>query len=70
VIDVFIRTTTAEQNDALRKAFFDATVARWDHEPTVLLHILYDKGIREGRMEAEFRRAAPPGQSTHRRRAS
>lgn len=50
--DVFVRLTDGELTNKLRRAFFDATMARWAMEP-VTVRILKDKGIREGRLLAE-----------------
>lgn len=50
--DVFLRTTSRNLVDPLRRAFYDATMARWAMEP-VSVRVLKDKGIREGRLLAE-----------------
>jgi hypothetical protein len=52
MIDVFIRTTSNEAKNRLRRAFFEATCARWDMED-VAIRLLVNKGIREGRVFAE-----------------
>jgi hypothetical protein len=49
-IDVFIRTLG--KKDALRRAFFDATLARWAMEP-VRIKLLVDMDYRLARLHAE-----------------
>jgi hypothetical protein len=53
VIDCFIRITKGELADPLRAAFFDATIARWKMEPSVVVRAIQDRPIREGRLWAE-----------------
>lgn len=57
--DVFIRTIEANLRNPLRKAFLDATIARWKMEP-VTIRLIKDKGIREGRMLAESLSSSDP----------
>jgi hypothetical protein len=52
MIDVFIRTTSPDKN-ALRKAFVDATQARWEMDPLARISWIVNYGILEGRKFAE-----------------
>jgi hypothetical protein len=56
MIDVFLRSMAGT---GIRHWFFNATVERWRMED-VRLMFLWDKGIREGRMEAEARAESDP----------
>jgi hypothetical protein len=58
-IDVFVRTIAANFSNPLRKAFLDATLARWRMEP-VTVRLIKDKGIREGRIIAENMSSSDP----------
>jgi hypothetical protein len=58
--DCFIRTIDRNLEDPLRKAFLDATVARWRMEPQVTITWILNKGIREGRMWAEAHAFSDP----------
>lgn len=60
MVDVFIRTTKHNQGDRLRRAFFTAACARWELEPDAVVHIIHDRGIREGRQYAEKAATSDP----------
>jgi hypothetical protein len=58
-IDVFVRTTSAELLDPLRKAMLDVTLARWALEP-VTVKLICDIPIRDGRIWAEDNAQSDP----------
>jgi hypothetical protein len=60
MVDIFIRTTRNNQVDHLRRAFFMATVARWEIEPDAVVHIIHDREIRDGRVYAEKAATSDP----------